>query len=71
MENLTIEQLQKKVSEPILIDVYYNSFSKEMDMKSIRYYPIQQEYRIFQYGKQVNESYEAQTAIKYYNELTF
>jgi len=71
MENLTIEQLQAKVTEPILIDVHYNSLTKEMDLKSIRYYPIEEEYRVYQYGKQINESYEAQTAIKYYNEITF
>lgn len=73
MENLTIEQLKAKVSEPILIDVEYNfnSIIGEYECKCIRYHPIEQQYRIFQYYKEVNKTYIAETAIKYYNELTF
>ena len=71
MKDLTLDQLKDVLNTPIKIASFYNNIINVKQNKSIWFFPVEQEYRIFQYDKKVNESYHAETAIKYYNELTF
>jgi hypothetical protein len=67
MMNLTLKQLEDKVSEPILIDNYVD----KDNIKAIEFHPIDQQYKIYMNYEEVNSSYLAETAIEYYNNITF
>jgi len=71
MKDLTLDQLKDVLNTPIKIASFYNNIINVKQNKSIWFFHVEKEYRIFQYDKKVNESYHAETAIKYYNELTF